>query len=83
MEKRATIHAERSANEVDLFGEAFILSPFDILNVFRNHLKDIFDFDYQIECLYRLQSVKYGYFSLPVLVGHFRRTNGCQGRQEE
>jgi uncharacterized protein YcaQ len=55
--------------EVRLSGEAFILSPFDILNVFRHRLKDFFSFDYQIECFVPAPKRKYGYFSLPVLVG--------------
>jgi len=56
--------------QVDLKGDAFILSPFDILNVFRHRLKDFFDFDYQIECFVPAAKRKYGYFSLPVLVGN-------------
>lgn len=55
--------------DIELSGEAFILSPFDILNVFRHRLKDFFDFDYQIECFVPAPKRKYGYFSLPVLVG--------------
>lgn len=55
--------------EVRLSGEAFILSPFDILNVFRHRLRDFFGFDYQIECFVPAPKRKYGYFSLPVLVG--------------
>jgi uncharacterized protein YcaQ len=55
--------------DVELSGEAFILSPFDILNVFRHRLKDFFDFDYQIECFVPAPKRKYGYFSLPVLIG--------------
>ena len=55
--------------EVELSGEAFILSPFDILNVFRHRLKDFFDFDYQVECFVPAAKRKYGYFSLPVLIG--------------
>ncbi|MGZ3762227.1 MAG: winged helix-turn-helix domain-containing protein [Mucilaginibacter sp.] len=54
---------------IELTGEAFILSPFDILNVFRHRLRDFFDFDYQIECFVPAPKRKYGYFSLPVLVG--------------
>lgn len=56
--------------EIELSGEAFILSPFDILNVFRHRLKDFFDFDYQIECFVPAPKRKYGYFSLPVLLGN-------------
>ena len=55
--------------DVNLSGEVFILSPFDILNVFRHRLKDFFDFDYQIECFVPAPKRKYGYFSLPILAG--------------
>lgn len=55
--------------DIELQGEAFILSPFDILNVFRHRLKDFFDFDYQVECFVPAAKRKYGYFCLPVLVG--------------
>lgn len=55
--------------EVELSGDAFILSPFDILNVFRHRLRDFFNFDYQIECFVPAPKRKYGYFSLPVLIG--------------
>ena len=55
--------------KIDLSGDAFILSPFDTVNVFRHRLRDFFDFDYQIECFVPEPKRKYGYFSLPVLVG--------------
>jgi uncharacterized protein YcaQ len=55
--------------DINLSGEVFILSPFDILNVFRYRLKDFFDFDYQIECFVPAPKRKYGYFSLPILAG--------------
>ncbi len=55
--------------KIGLSGDAFILSPFDTLNVFRHRLRDFFDFDYQIECFVPEAKRKYGYFSLPVLVG--------------
>lgn len=55
--------------KIRLSGDAFILSPFDLLNVFRHRLRDFFDFDYQIECFVPQAKRKYGYFSLPVLVG--------------
>lgn len=54
---------------VELSNEVFILSPFDILNVFRYRLKDFFNFDYQIECFVPAPKRQYGYFSLPVLAG--------------
>jgi uncharacterized protein len=55
--------------KIKLSDHVFILSPFDTLNVLRHRLKDFFDFDYQIECFVPQAKRKYGYFSLPVLVG--------------
>src|ERR1700754_4051133 len=55
--------------KIQLSDEAWVLSPFDVLNVFRHRLRDFFDFDYQIECFVPAAKRKYGYFSLPVLVG--------------
>jgi uncharacterized protein YcaQ len=55
--------------KIPLSGDAFILSPFDVLNVFRHRLRDFFNFDYQLECFVPEAKRKYGYFSLPVLVG--------------
>lgn len=55
--------------KITLSGDAFILSPFDILNVLRHRLKNFFDFDYQVECFVPEAKRKYGYFSLPVLIG--------------
>jgi uncharacterized protein YcaQ len=55
--------------EVEMSNDVFILSPFDILNVFRHRLKDFFNFDYQIECFVPAPKRQYGYFSLPVLSG--------------
>jgi len=54
---------------IEVSDEVFILSPFDILNVFRHRLRDFFDFDYQIECFVPAPKRIYGYFSLPVLSG--------------
>ena len=55
--------------KIELSDDTFILSPFDPLNVFRHRLRDFFDFDYQIECFVPEAKRKYGYFSLPILVG--------------
>lgn len=57
------------SKKIELSGDAFVLSPFDTLNVFRHRLKDFFDFDYQIECFVPEPKRIYGYFSLPILVG--------------
>ena len=54
---------------IELSDEVFILSPFDILNVFRHRLRDFFNFDYQVECFVPAAKRLYGYFSLPVLAG--------------
>lgn len=55
--------------KITIAGDAFVLSPFDMLNVFRHRLRDFFDFDYQVECFVPEAKRKYGYFSLPILVG--------------
>lgn len=55
--------------KIGINGDVFILSPFDILNVFRHRLRDFFNFDYQVECFVPQPKRKYGYFSLPVLTG--------------
>jgi uncharacterized protein YcaQ len=55
--------------KINLAGDAFVLSPFDILNVFRHRLRDFFDFDYQVECFVPAAKRKYGYFSLPIIAG--------------
>jgi uncharacterized protein YcaQ len=55
--------------KINIAGDLFILSPFDILNVFRRRLRDFFDFDYQVECFVPAPKRKYGYFSLPIIIG--------------
>lgn len=55
--------------KIELGDEVFILSPWDVVNVFRHRLRDFFDFDYQIECFVPAPKRKYGYFSLPILAG--------------
>lgn len=46
-----------------------ILSPFDNLVIQRKRLKEIFNFDYQIECYVPEAKRKYGYYCLPVMYG--------------
>ena len=46
-----------------------ILSPFDNLIIQRQWLKDIFAFDYSLECYVPESKRKYGYFVLPILQG--------------
>ncbi len=44
-----------------------ILSPFDNAVIHREKLKDIFTFDYKIECYTPKEKRVFGYFSLPIL----------------
>lgn len=46
-----------------------ILSPFDNQVIQRKRLKDLFGFDYTIECYVPMAKRQYGYFSLPLLRG--------------
>lgn len=46
-----------------------ILSPFDNLLIQRARMRDLFNFDYQIECYVPAAKRKFGYFALPLLAG--------------
>ena len=46
-----------------------ILSPFDNSVIQRRRLKNIFSFDYQIECYVPAKKRNFGYFCLPILYG--------------
>ncbi|NQZ81567.1 MAG: winged helix-turn-helix domain-containing protein [Colwellia sp.] len=46
-----------------------ILSPFDNLLIQRKRTKELFNYDYQIECYVPANKRKVGYFSLPLLWG--------------
>lgn len=60
---------EYKNKKITLSGDAFILSPFDVVNVYRHRLQQFFDFDYMVECFVPQPKRKYGYFSLPILLG--------------
>jgi len=46
-----------------------ILSPFDPLVIQRKRTRELFGFDYLIECYVPAEKRKFGYFSLPILEG--------------
>jgi len=47
----------------------YILSPFDNVLIQRKRVKEIFDFEYLLECYVPAAKRKVGYFSLPLLYG--------------
>jgi uncharacterized protein YcaQ len=47
-----------------------ILSPFDNAVIQRERGRDLFDFDYQIECYLPQSKRQFGYFCLPILYRH-------------
>ena len=63
------MHPEYKKKKITIADDAFVLSPFDMLNVYRHRLRDFFNFDYQVECFVPEPKRKYGYFSLPILIG--------------
>jgi len=49
--------------------KTFILSPFDNLIIQRNRVKQLFNFNYALECYLPSSKRRIGYFSLPILWG--------------
>lgn len=61
-----------------------ILSPFDNLVIQRKRMKDLFGFDYLIECYLPEAKRQYGYFSLPILWdGKLAARMDCKAERKE
>lgn len=61
-----------------------ILSPFDNAIIHRERIKQLFDFDYRIECYTPKEKRQYGYFCLPILFGgRFIGRVDCKAHRKE
>lgn len=61
-----------------------ILSPFDNSIIHRDRVKQLFDFDYKIECYTPKEKRQYGYFCLPILFGDtFIGRVDCKAHRKE
>lgn len=50
--------------------EVRLLSPFDNSIIHRDRIKQMFDFDFRLECYVPKEKRQYGYFCLPILFGN-------------
>ncbi|MBL7052416.1 MAG: winged helix DNA-binding domain-containing protein, partial [Candidatus Marinimicrobia bacterium] len=61
-----------------------LLSPFDNSIIHRDRVKQLFDFDYKIECYTPKEKRQYGYFCLPILFGDtFIGRVDCKAHRKE
>ncbi|SDI32018.1 hypothetical protein SAMN05421542_0825 [Chryseobacterium jejuense] len=59
---------ERSDDIIE--SDVRLLSPFDNSIIHRDRVKQIFDFDFRLECYVPKEKRQYGYFCLPILFGN-------------
>lgn len=61
-----------------------LLSPFDNAVIHRERIKQLFGFDYRIECYIPKEKRQYGYFCLPILLGNkFIGRVDCKAHRKE
>lgn len=73
---------EKSISKVSL--TIRLLSPFDNSIIHRDRVKQLFDFDYKIECYTPKEKRQYGYFCLPILFGDtFIGRVDCKAHRKE
>lgn len=61
-----------------------LLSPFDNAIIHRDRIKQIFDFDFRLECYTPKEKRQYGYFCLPILFGdQFIGRVDCKAHRKE
>lgn len=64
--------------------EVRLLSPFDNSIIHRDRIKQIFDFDFRLECYVPKEKRQYGYFCLPILLGNtFIGRVDCKAHRKE
>ena len=62
----------------------WLLSPFDNAIIHRDRIKQIFDFDFRLECYTPKEKRQYGYFCLPILFGdQFIGRVDCKAHRKE
>lgn len=62
----------------------WLLSPFDNSIIHRDRIKQIFDFDFRLECYTPKEKRQYGYFCLPILFGNqFIGRVDCKAHRKE
>lgn len=61
-----------------------LLSPFDNAIIHRDRIRQIFDFDFRLECYIPKERRQYGYFCLPILFGdQFIGRVDCKAHRKE